>query len=90
MAAPPRNFPDDDSALPPADHLSSVHKPTYDAAWNQAYPILWEWGMRVVRRRMKGAQLDHEREDLVITAIEDFRRRLLSGKISTDSEIFIQ
>lgn len=82
--------PDDDSALPPEAELTSAHKPTYDRAWNRAYPVLWDWGMRVARRNMAGAQHDHDREDVVAVAIEQFRRRLIRGEVSAKTENLFQ
>ncbi len=80
MPAPVSDMPEDDSALPPEEELTSAHKATYERAWARAYPVLWNWGMRTTSRKMSGPRHDHDREDIVTVAIEQFRRRLMRGE----------
>ncbi|MBL9114719.1 MAG: hypothetical protein JNJ83_06890 [Verrucomicrobiaceae bacterium] len=64
-----------DAELPPCCELISSDKRAFDLAWLKAYDILYARGMSFTKNKM-GSQTD--REDVVILAIGQFQKRLLS------------
>ena len=67
--------------------LRSRDERTSTAAWNAAYPLLWEAGMRIACIRLSGERHAQDREDLVSTALQQFIRGLLEGKTQSFNQI---
>jgi len=56
-------------------------------AWSAAYPLLWEAGMVIARIRLAGQRYEQDREDLVSTALQQFVRGLIEGKVESFNQI---
>jgi|GEM_PF-988708 len=57
------------------------------AAWSAAYPLLWEAGMTLARIRLAGGRFEPDREDLESTALRQFMRGLIEGKVESFNQI---
>lgn len=57
------------------------------AAWEEAYPLLWDAGMRIARLRLAGSQFESDREDLVAVAVQQFIRGLVSGETESFNQL---
>ena len=76
-----------DLQKPRLDELRARDERISAAAWNVAYPLLWEAGMRIACIRLAGERHAHDREDLVSTALQQLMRGLLDGKTESFNQI---
>ncbi len=72
---------------PSLNELRARDERASSAAWNAAYPLLWEAGMRIACIRLAGERFVQDREDVVSTALQQFIRGLVEGKTDSFNQI---
>lgn len=72
---------------PSLNELRASDEHSSAVAWNAAYPLLWETGMRIACIRLAGERFAQDREDLVSTALQQLIRGLMEGKAESFNQI---
>lgn len=76
-----------DHSIPSLPALRSPVEATSSAAWDLAYPLLWEAGMRVAVVKLDGEALRTDREDAVSTALTQLVRGIVEGRGNSFNQI---
>jgi RNA polymerase sigma factor (sigma-70 family) len=76
-----------DRSVPLLSALRSAAEATSSVAWDIAYPLLWEAGMRVAAAKLEGEAFRADREDAVSTALTQLVRGIVEGRGNSFNQI---